>query len=91
MRKRLTQPPDLVVEILSPATRRRDLEEKRALYARFGVREYWIVDPNDETVTVLTLVQGHYELVMPADDGVIRSRVLPELRLSPDFVFGDAE
>jgi len=37
--------PALVVEILSPSTRKRDEQIKRRLYARFGVREYWVVDP----------------------------------------------
>jgi Uma2 family endonuclease len=46
--------PDLVIEILSPGTREKDLEIKRKIYARFGVQEYWIVDPAAETVEVLT-------------------------------------
>ncbi|MEI8095064.1 MAG: Uma2 family endonuclease [Spirochaetales bacterium] len=37
--------PDLVVEILSPSTSRKDLHEKYALYERSGVREYWVIDP----------------------------------------------
>jgi Uma2 family endonuclease len=45
--------PDLVIEILSPGTREKDLEIKRKIYARFGVQEYWIVDPAAETVEVL--------------------------------------
>jgi Uma2 family endonuclease len=44
--------PALVVEILSPSTRRRDLGIKRDLYDKFGVREYWIVDSKKLTVTV---------------------------------------
>ncbi len=47
--------PDLVVEILSGSTRRRDEVAKRKLYARFGVREYWLVDPERETASVLRL------------------------------------
>jgi hypothetical protein len=46
--------PDLIVEILSPATSRRDWKEKFSLYEEFGVREYWIVDPAGQTVVVFT-------------------------------------
>ena len=47
--------PDLIVEILSPSTGRRDLSEKFALYEKSGVREYWVVYPKDETVQVFLL------------------------------------
>ena len=53
--------PDLVIEILSPATAERDRTIKRTLYARYGVREYWIVDPEKKTVEVLTLKKEGYE------------------------------
>ncbi len=79
--------PDLVVEILSPGTRRRDLETKREVYARFGVREYWIVDPEARTVTVLALANDHYEVVTPEDEGAVESRVLPGLKLALQGVF----
>lgn len=53
--------PDLVVEILSPSTRARDLGAKLRLYARFGVRVYWVVDPEAETVAVFEPSGGGYE------------------------------
>lgn len=46
--------PDLVVEILSPATAQRDLATKRQLYSKYGVQEYWIVDPATRSIAVLT-------------------------------------
>ena len=46
---------DLVVEVVSPDAPDRDLVEKRADYAEGGIPEYWIADPRDETITVLTL------------------------------------
>ncbi|MBI2866122.1 MAG: Uma2 family endonuclease [Chloroflexi bacterium] len=47
--------PDLVIEVLSPATAERDRIYKRSLYARYGVKEYWIVDPSMKTIEVMEL------------------------------------
>jgi Uma2 family endonuclease len=84
--KPIDGPPDLVVEILSPGTRRRDLTSKRDLYARFNVREYWIVDPDAKTLTVLVLSEGQYEPAPPRENGEFNSRVLPGLVLKLDQV-----
>ncbi|HEU5011249.1 MAG TPA: Uma2 family endonuclease [Roseiflexaceae bacterium] len=51
---------DLVVEIVSPDNPERDTVTKRADYAEAGIPEYWIVDPEDETITVLTLADNRY-------------------------------
>ena len=51
--------PDIVVEVLS-TDRTRDLVRKRQLYAEAGVLEYWIVDPSNDTVTLLELHDGEY-------------------------------
>ncbi len=56
----VTGAPDLIVEILSPSTMLRDRREKFSLYERFGVREYLIVHPVDETVERYLLVAGRY-------------------------------
>ena len=82
-------PLDLVVEILSPGTRRRDPTTKRELYARFGVREYWIVDSEARTVQVLELVGADFRVVPLLEDDTLQSRVLPDLRLTLEIVFED--
>src|SRR4030066_1634342 len=53
--------PDLLVEILSPSTSKRDMGIKKKLYARHGVREYWIVDPKRETFDVFRLKGCEFE------------------------------
>jgi len=52
--------PLLVVEVLSPSTRRRDLLVKRSIYAEAGVPSYWLVDPVEPALTVLSLRDGEY-------------------------------
>lgn len=54
--------PDLIIEILSPGTAERDQTLKRKLYASEGVREYWLVDPDQHTVEVMTLQEEDYDL-----------------------------
>lgn len=56
-------PPDLIVEILSEATRKTDEVIKRKLYERFGVPEYWILDPELETAKVYRLTEHGYTRV----------------------------
>jgi Uma2 family endonuclease len=58
--KRLEGPPDLVVEVYSPSTAKRDKEDKFALYQRHGVREYWMLDPANRYLEAWTLVEGKY-------------------------------
>ena len=47
--------PDLVIEIVSPKNSKRDIRDKFEIYQEHGIREYWIVSPNDETATVFVL------------------------------------
>jgi Uma2 family endonuclease len=55
-------PPNLVMEIISPSTRHLDHRTKLDVYARFGVPEYWLVDPEHETISIFTDPQeGRYQ------------------------------
>ncbi len=55
--------PDLVIEILSPGTRRTDEVKKRRLYERFGVGEYWVVDPELDAIKIYRRVEGAFARV----------------------------
>ena len=80
--------PDLVVEILSPATAGRDRGYKRALYARHGVAEYWLVDPADETIAVHRLQDGALAVAHTFGRGqTLRSPLLAGFELDVDAVF----
>ena len=82
--------PELVIEVGSPSTRRRDETTKRALYERVGVSEYWVVDPELDVVRVYRrdrerFAQPH-ELSTEAGD-VLTTPLLPGLELTLDDVF----
>jgi Uma2 family endonuclease len=69
--------PDLLVEFISPSSVRRDRYEKMKLYARFGVKEYWIGDAANRSLEILTLAKGRYELRCSAEEkGKLSSLVL---------------
>ena len=82
--------PDLVIEVGSPGTRRRDETIKRRLYERDAVAEYWIVDPDLEVVRIYRRQDGGYgrprELAREAEDE-LRSPFFPGLSLSLDVIF----
>jgi Uma2 family endonuclease len=82
-------PPDLVVEVLSPATWRIDRHEKFSEYAQAEIGEYWMVDPDAWTVEVFVLRKGAYELLGKWRRGEeARSEVLAGFKAVVDEVFG---
>jgi len=82
-------PPDLVVEVLSKSTKRRDRGDKYRLYESFGVREYWIIDPmNKEAEVYFAGDSRKFELVARACAGeTIKSRLFPSLAIEMDDLF----
>lgn len=84
--------PDLVVEVGSPSTRRRDLRDKLHLYERSGVTEYWFADPELDSVTVYRLVDGRFvraaDLSRDARD-TLTSPLLPGLAIPLAEIFAE--
>jgi Uma2 family endonuclease len=91
-RKNVQGAPDLVVEVGSPGTRRRDELLKHQLYERFGVSEYWVVDPDLDLIKVHRLIDGRYtrvaELTLGAGD-VLTTPLLPGLELPLAEIFAE--
>lgn len=88
IRKQIEGAPDLAVEVLSPGTEVEDRLVKRRLYGKYGVREYWIADPEGCTVEVLTLEGKRYALhALFESKDVLRSPLLSTLKLSLSAVF----
>ena len=80
--------PDLLVEILSPSTGRRDRTTKLDLYARHGVGEYWLADPDAQTITVMLLKEGEYETVGKFSiEDTLTSPTLKGFSVSLDRIF----
>ncbi|WPM32982.1 Uma2 family endonuclease [Hydrogenobacter sp. T-2] len=80
--------PDLVVEVVSPSTLKRDLTDKMKLYERHGVKEYWLVFPLEKTIMVYELTEKGYELFSSATEkGKVKSRVLEGFESEVEEVF----
>ncbi len=70
-------PPDLVVEILSPYTHKRDRLDKLRVYAQYSIPEYWLIDPVHGTLEQFTLQNGVYQLLqLYTGDDEVRSEKL---------------
>jgi len=86
--------PDLVVEVLSPGTRRIDATKKLCLYEKFGVAEYWMIDPDAEWVEVYRPASGGGQglhqaarLTRERSDGPLTSPLFPGFALQLDRLF----
>ena len=81
--------PDLVVEVLSASTEAIDRGVKFEDYAAHGVSEYWLIDPDTETVEQYRLVDERYELAIKAQTGELRSFAVPDFMIPVRAIFDD--
>ena len=86
--------PDLIVEILSPSTASRDKIEKLNLYEKYEVKEYWIVEPLDETIMIFKLQKdGKYGRpdIYSVESEDIKVGIFEDLKINVGEVFGEKE
>ncbi|MEZ4902250.1 MAG: Uma2 family endonuclease [Spirosomataceae bacterium] len=81
--------PDLIIEILSPGNTKKEMSDKFEVYEENGVKEYWLVEPNDNAIFVYVLNDDHkYIGLRPyTEDDIITSSILPGLEISVSKIF----
>ena len=88
VKERIEGAPDLVVEVLSPSTFHKDLRRKMHVYSQFGVREYWIVDPEEQTIELYQRVGEKLQLARRfASPETFQSPLLPGFELEVRSMF----
>ena len=86
--KNLQGAPDLVIEILSESNAYRDLIQKKKLYARHGVKEYWIVVPGEKTIDIHILKDKTYQLYKTlGEDDTLGSQILKGFKMELKAIF----
>lgn len=80
--------PDWIIEILSPHTTKKDIQDKFDLYEESGVQEYWIIEPKNNTVEVFVLENNEYKRVKAyVQDDVIACHTINDLEIDLKEVF----
>ena len=81
--------PDLIIEIISPGSVIRDRIEKKNLYERMLVKEFWLIDPQYEAIEIYTLQNNRYELLSAATmlEGELKSALFEGLLINPGDIF----
>jgi len=81
--------PDLIIEIVSPSTAQKDMREKFYTYEKFGVKEYWILHPDEQILMVFKLLAnkmyGRPDIYSPRDE--VKVGILPDLTIELSLVF----
>lgn len=84
--------PDLIIEILSPGSNRKELKYKYEVYEESGVKEYWVIQPTEQTLLIYTLISGKYvpsRLFSPGD--IVSSACIAGFSLDLEEVFRDLD
>jgi Uma2 family endonuclease len=81
--------PDFIIEVLSEGTKKRDRGVKFKDYQAHGIEEYWIIDPDHQTVEQYHLEEGEYELILKSSEGNIKSFVLTDFQIPIQSVFDE--
>ncbi|MCL2319805.1 MAG: Uma2 family endonuclease, partial [Treponema sp.] len=81
--------PDLVVEILSPSNTAIEMERKFSLYHDAGVREYWIVNPENKRIKVHLFHEGVISTIIYGSTGTVAVSIFPDLNITLEQVFAE--
>lgn len=81
--------PDLIIEILSKTSKKRDIHDKYDLYEENEVKEYWIVDPVDKTVDIFSLENNQYQVFANyyEENNIIVGKIFPEMAIKWNDIF----
>jgi Uma2 family endonuclease len=79
--------PDLVIEVLSPSNSAIEMHRKLDLYQDAGVREYWVIDPEQKLIEAFRLNNGHYEPSILRIGGILQSALFPGLSIPLNTIF----
>lgn len=83
-------PPDWIIEIISPNTSKKDLQDKYDVYEEAGVKEYWIVMPKSQIIEIFVLDNHRYRRVGSfVQEDTVSPITLPDLKISLEEVFGE--
>ncbi len=82
--------PDMVCEVVSTGTHKRDTITKKEIYERYQVPEYWIVIPELQTIEILTIEDGKYSVFSSAEcEGVVQSKVINGFQIDIQNIFNE--
>lgn len=80
--------PDLIVEVLSPSNAFYDLTHKKNIYEDTGVKEFWVVDPDEKSIEIYENIKSSFILFSKArNSGTVKSKILSKLNADAEKIF----